>query len=168
MLFHVQIDIVTIGDEKYNLVEFEKPAKGSFIQIETFCKDKNYSRVVHISQTDPAKPQLRLGRGHDADLKVGDISVSRVHAMIVLTPNGYVLQDNASKFGTLMLLPPGPHEISPMTGGLSIQVSRTTLGLVVKSNEALTGKMVSGGLLSEAGTGSPGSPSLYAIQKFTA
>ncbi len=154
-------DTVTIGAEKYTLVDFEKPAKGSYIQLETFCKDKSFSRVVHIAQTDPAKPQFKLGRGHDSDLKIGDISVSRVHALINLTPSGYMLQDNASKFGTLLLLPPGMQEIS-MANGLFIQVSRTTLGLTVKPKEVAGGKL-SGAVnpVPELGRGSSaGSPSL--------
>ena len=130
------LDSVSVNEKKYNLIELEKPEKGSFIQLETFCKDKNFSRVVHIALTEPAKPGFKLGRGHDSDLKIGDISVSRVHAQIMMTPKGYVLQDNTSKFGTLFLLPPGRHEIDP--NGLSLQVSRTTLALTVKRNELVT------------------------------
>ncbi len=139
---------MSVAAAKYNLVELEKPAKGSFIQLETFCKDKNFSRVVHIVQTDTAKPAIKLGRGHDSDLKINDISVSRLHAQIIMTEKGYKLEDNGSKFGTLILLAPGVHEIDP-TNGLSLQVNRTTLALTVKQNE-IAGK---GGLATAAGSG---------------
>lgn len=46
-----------------------------------------------------------MGRGHDADVRVTDISVSRVHAHIRKGPKGYFyVQDNGSKFGTLALV----------------------------------------------------------------
>lgn len=108
---------------------------GSYIQLETFCKDKNFSRVIHMAQTDASKPLFRLGRGHDSELKISDISVSRVHAQIIMTEKGYKLEDNGSKFGTLILLAPGRHEVDP-SNGLSLQVSRTTLALAVRPNEA--------------------------------
>jgi len=161
---NIKIDAVTIGNEKYNLVEFEKPKSGNFLQLETFCKDKTFARVVHIVQFDSVKPQLKLGRGHDVDLKIGDISVSRIHAMITLTPKGFVLQDNASKFGTLILLPPEPQKIP--SSGLFIQVNRTTLGLTLKPNEnsASKGFGTCANIMDLTQNTSIGSPSLYFLK----
>ena len=49
--------------------------------------------------------EIRLGRGHDADVRVTDISVSRLHAVIKKTNKGYFyIEDNSSKFGTLALV----------------------------------------------------------------
>lgn len=46
-----------------------------------------------------------MGRGHDADVRVTDISVSRFHAIVKKTQKGYFyLEDNHSKFGTLALV----------------------------------------------------------------
>jgi pSer/pThr/pTyr-binding forkhead associated (FHA) protein len=47
---------------------------------------------------------IRLGRGHDSDLRINDISVSRQHAVIRFKNDGFYLQDNMSKFGTLVLV----------------------------------------------------------------
>ena len=124
----------------FNLVEIENPAKGSFIRLETFCKDKYCARIVHILQPTSTKQQFKLGRGHDSDVKIADISVSRVHAQIVMTPLGFILQDNAAKFGTLLLLPSDLQEIDPLNG-LSIQVNRTTLTFNVKPNNPVPALM---------------------------
>lgn len=45
-----------------------------------------------------------MGRGHDADIRVTDISVSRLHAKINKSPTTgeYFVEDNKSKFGTLV------------------------------------------------------------------
>jgi pSer/pThr/pTyr-binding forkhead associated (FHA) protein len=46
---------------------------------------------------------IRVGRGHDADIRVTDISVSRFHAKINMSENGeFFVEDNRSKFGTLI------------------------------------------------------------------
>jgi pSer/pThr/pTyr-binding forkhead associated (FHA) protein len=53
-----------------------------------------------------ANYELRIGRGADSDVRVtDDISVSRSHAFIQKTATGeYYLNDNNSKFGTLLLV----------------------------------------------------------------
>lgn len=46
---------------------------------------------------------IRVGRGHDADIRVTDISVSRFHARINRDVDGhFYVEDNKSKFGTLI------------------------------------------------------------------
>jgi pSer/pThr/pTyr-binding forkhead associated (FHA) protein len=47
----------------------------------------------------------KIGRGHDVDVRITDISVSRLHALIKKTKKGYFyIQDNHSKFGSLALV----------------------------------------------------------------
>lgn len=50
------------------------------------------------------KQVFKLGRGHEADLRINDISVSRCHAFIKFKKNKFLLEDNMSKFGTLVLV----------------------------------------------------------------
>lgn len=45
-----------------------------------------------------------MGRGHESDLRINDISVSRCHALIKFKDNRFLLEDNLSKFGTLVLI----------------------------------------------------------------
>lgn len=138
-------------------MEIERPEKGSFLQLETFCKDKNFARVVHVLLPDPSKLSFKIGRGHEADVKISDISVSRVHAQISMTPKGFLLEDNSSKFGTLLLLPSVPQEIDA-TNGLAIQISRTILAFSVKQNDNIvkTNVTQADGVI-ESKTGSPSS-----------
>jgi pSer/pThr/pTyr-binding forkhead associated (FHA) protein len=57
--------------------------------------------------------KLYIGRGHDAHVRVTDISVSRLHAFLIKSAQGfYYLVDNESKFGTLALIKT-PLEIKP-------------------------------------------------------
>ena len=127
------LDIVNVGSKQYNLIEVVKPIKGDYLQLETITENKSYVRAIHVIQMNSLQPQIKIGRGHDADLRIEDISVSRVHALITLTSEGYMLEDNESKFGTLFLLGPGQHEI-PNDKSLFLQYSRTTLGFSIKEN----------------------------------
>jgi len=48
---------------------------------------------------------IKFGRGHDTDVRIHDISVSRLHAYIKKDELGrFYIEDNASKFGTLVEL----------------------------------------------------------------
>jgi len=45
-----------------------------------------------------------LGRGHKANVLLSDISVSRVHCLLNIENNNIYLEDNNSKYGTLVLI----------------------------------------------------------------
>ena len=49
------------------------------------------------------KKMLKLGRGHESDVRIADVSISRWHATVSFTDNGqFILEDHGSKFGTLV------------------------------------------------------------------
>ena len=55
--------------------------------------------MVNFNNND----KIKLGRGHDTDVRIHDISVSRLHAFIKRDEFGrYYIEDNNSKFGTLI------------------------------------------------------------------
>jgi pSer/pThr/pTyr-binding forkhead associated (FHA) protein len=45
---------------------------------------------------------IKLGRGHECEIRITDISVSRNHACIKINEEGFFIYDNKSKFGTLV------------------------------------------------------------------
>jgi pSer/pThr/pTyr-binding forkhead associated (FHA) protein len=61
--------------------------------------------MVHLIMPDTEHKSFKMGRGHESDLRVSDISVSRCHAVIKFNSenNSFYLEDNLSKFGTLVL-----------------------------------------------------------------
>jgi len=60
--------------------------------------------MVHLITPTFHMKTFKLGRGHDSDLRINDISVSRCHAVIKFKSDGFYLTDNMSKFGTLILI----------------------------------------------------------------
>jgi hypothetical protein len=77
---------------------------GDYLILESLTLEKNTSRMVHVLTPTQNLRTIRLGRGHDSDLRINDISVSRCHAVIRFKNDGFYLQDNMSKFGTLVLI----------------------------------------------------------------
>ena len=50
----------------------------------------------------PITAPLTIGRGEEATVRIGDQTVSRLHARIALGPDGPVIEDAGSRFGTLL------------------------------------------------------------------
>jgi pSer/pThr/pTyr-binding forkhead associated (FHA) protein len=65
---------------KYETVEIPKP-QVPYIALEIMGRDKNVSKGTHIISL-AHKQSIKLGRGHDSDVRITDISVSRFHATI--------------------------------------------------------------------------------------
>lgn len=108
-----------------------KPQFKSFICLETFITEKNSNRTMYIINLE-SKQNIRIGRGHDSDVRVSDISVSRFHAMIRKDRNGsFYLEDNNSKFGSLVLVQVPKLRILK-NSSLSIQIGRTMLTFDIK------------------------------------
>ena len=73
------------------------------------------------------KKILRLGRGHESDVRIADVSISRWHATVSFTEDGrFVLEDNNSKFGTLVAMrKPRLLDLTRDTTPLVVQAGRT-------------------------------------------
>jgi hypothetical protein len=90
---------------KFRLVDVDLPNDRNFLWLESLTFEKNSSRMVHVILPDESHKAFKMGRGHESDLRVNDISVSRCHALLKFdeTTNKYCIEDNLSKFGTLVL-----------------------------------------------------------------
>jgi pSer/pThr/pTyr-binding forkhead associated (FHA) protein len=72
-----------------------------------------------------------MGRGHESDLRINDISVSRCHALIKFKDGKFLLEDNVSKFGTLVLI---KKRVSLLPGfNKAVQIGRTVINFSVKN-----------------------------------
>lgn len=75
---------------------------------------------------------FKLGRGHESDVRVSDISVSRCHAILKYDTSdyGYYLEDNLSKFGTLVLAKQAIELDVDCTK--AVQIGRSVISFTVK------------------------------------
>lgn len=74
-----------------------------YIILEAITKEKNQSQGLYVVSVVPDQT-IKMGRGHICDIRISDISVSRLHAMIKFENEKFIMIDNNSKFGTLVLL----------------------------------------------------------------
>ena len=65
-----------------------------------------------------------MGRGHEADVRLEDVSISRQHCLVTFVNGNFEISDNNSKFGTLIKVKAGE---SVNLNENKIQVARMTL-----------------------------------------
>ena len=123
-------DYIKHRNKKYQLIDFEPEFQNYFL-MESLTIDKNKNRFLYIISLDNNKI-LKLGRGNNSDIIIGDLSVSRVHSILILDNKKIYIEDNNSKFATLVLVQ------SPMiklTNNLPlyIQIGRTFLDCRIKT-----------------------------------
>jgi len=73
-----------------------------------------------------------LGRGHESDVRISDISVSRCHANIRYADGKFYLEDNNSKFGTLVEISQ-PYSLE-VGSPIAVQAGRSVLSFVMKAS----------------------------------
>lgn len=90
------------GEAKYiDLISFDHP-ENDFIVLESVTQQN--IKIIHVIDME-GRDFIKVGRGHDSEVRITDISVSRCHALIKRSLKGeYVVEDNNSKFGTLVLV----------------------------------------------------------------
>jgi putative peptide zinc metalloprotease protein len=79
----------------------------------------------------PISGSLTIGRGEQANIRIADQTVSRVHARISLGPDGPVIEDAGSRFGTMLSgnAVDGPTRLYP---GAQIRVGDVVIGVAAE------------------------------------
>ena len=117
-------DFLKHKDKIYEILDFNSEFENYFT-IESLTLDKNNTKFIYVVNLD-INMQLKIGRGKDSQLTLGDISVSRIHALLTIENKNVYIQDNNSKFGTLVLVQSPSLKIVENLP-LYIQIGRTFL-----------------------------------------
>ena len=118
-----------------SLFEHDRP-RGPFIVLEAYPSDRTSLKSLHVIKMTQTKASIRLGRGHDSDVRINDISVSRCHAMIKFERGQFLIEDNESKFGTLVKI-----DVVKLANSetATVQVGRSVLILKVQEGSGKLG-----------------------------
>mgnify|MGYP002624905667 CR=1 FL=1 len=112
------------NEKIFTLIDVEKPINANYIILESLnqIKENNNIKSIHVMSLNDDE-EIIIGRGHDCDVKIKDISVSRHHSKLIFNINQKTLliKDLKSKFGTLVLIKT-PFEIRE---AIQIQIGRT-------------------------------------------
>lgn len=110
--------------EDFDILKYQRP-EAPYIVLQTSSRVGQVSVHV-ISMLN--KANVRLGRGNDSDFRISDTSVSRCHALIRHSQGMFTLEDNHSKFGTLIRAK-SPQKFEGLT---VLQIGRSVLSFSVK------------------------------------
>lgn len=117
-------DFFSYNGEVLPLVEIEYPS-GPYVLLEDTKEGRQTLYVIDIDENQ----KVLIGRESTCEIRLNDISVSRVHSIITFKDNKFCLLDNKSKFGTLVKM---CKKVSLGQGELAnIQVGRTLIRMKV-------------------------------------
>ncbi|OMJ74400.1 hypothetical protein SteCoe_26697 [Stentor coeruleus] len=120
--------IIKHKGREFELVSIKYP-KAPYMVLEDEHNEEGQGQTIHILDIKQGEC-VRIGRGHNCDIRLTDISVSRDHAKISFNKGRFYLQDNKSKFGTLLRVK--EKIVLQPSQNISLQVNRTMLKISVK------------------------------------
>ena len=95
-------DYIRHKNKLYKIIEFKTEFK-NYISFENLTLDKQKNKFIYVINLDNKK-EVKIGRGHEANILLSDISVSRVHCILTVHNKNVYLEDNNAKYGTLVLV----------------------------------------------------------------
>ena len=82
----------------FQIMDFERP-ETEYMIMESVKSAP--AKVIHVFFLNKAN-DFKIGRSVDTDMKIADISVSRLHSYVRIKNGRLFIEDNGSKFGTLV------------------------------------------------------------------
>ena len=127
-----------MGANVFDLIEIKRPANKNYIILESLNqkKDNNNLKSIHVISFDDEQ-KITLGRGHESDVRINDISVSRLHAALDFNNGRIRIRDLKSKFGSLVLV---KNDLQIKSKIINLQIGRTYVQSVIVLNKEITQK----------------------------
>ena len=122
-------DYIKHQNKLYPLLDFSKEYK-NYLVLESLTLDKNKNKFIYMVSLEKNKI-MNIGRGHNCEIILSDISISRIHSKLILENKNIFIEDNDSKFGTLILVQAKRLKISQDLP-LFIQIGRTSFEIKIK------------------------------------
>ena len=127
-------DFIRHNGKLFALLDFNYEYK-NYLILESLTLDKHKNKFLYVISLENNR-KIKLGRGHDSDILLSDISVSRIHCVISSENKNVYIEDNNSKFGTLILIQsPSIQMVENLP--LYFQVGRTFLNCKFKKPQKL-------------------------------
>ena len=122
-------DFVNHKGKLYEILEIENDYE-SYMILESLTLDKYRNKCLYVISLDK-NSKIKLGRSRDANIILNDISVSRFHCFFIIENKNIFLEDNNSKFGTLVLIQSPTIKLIESLP-LIIQIGRTYFSCQIK------------------------------------
>ena len=121
-------DYIKYNGRYYNIT-FYKPKFEEYLVLESMREDGHKAIFIHIISFD-RKNYINIGRTDECELSISEISVSRFHCIIHKDNGDLFLEDNVSKFGTLILIQNNNMVMNDYLP-LKVQINKTYIELKV-------------------------------------
>ena len=128
-------DLVNHNGKLHSLLDFSDEFK-NYLILESLTLDKENNKFLYIISLDN-NAEIKVGRGQFCDILLSDVSVSRVHCFLTVDGKNVYIQDNDSKFGTLILLQSPKIKLAEDLP-LYIQVGRTYFNFLATKTKLFT------------------------------
>ena len=121
----------------YNILDFYNNFS-SFLIFECLVSDKTQNKYIYVVNLDIPGNKVNIGRGHNSNILLNDISVSRLHCILDINKSTKKLfiSDNNSKFGTLILVQTN-YIILASDLILHLQIGRSYLKMLIKKSMSI-------------------------------
>lgn len=118
----------------FNLIDLEKPKDKNYIILESLNQMKENCNIKSIHVITLGDAKITIGRGHESDVRINDISVSRTHAVLYYNKNTgrLLLRDSGAKFGTLVLI---KDKLEIKNKIIQLQIGRTYIAAKLTTKE---------------------------------
>jgi pSer/pThr/pTyr-binding forkhead associated (FHA) protein len=101
-------DSYVINGRMTYVLDYLRPNEGNYIILESYTNTPH--KTIHVlvsdkdNNPDDVDVEYWVGRAYETAIRITDISVSRVHALITYSEGCFYVKDEDAKFGTLMYL----------------------------------------------------------------
>ena len=92
---------IKINNKVQYLIDLKLPTEEEYIILETLSNEKKDVKFLYIIHM-PNNTRLLMGRSTDCDIRMTDISISRIHSYLENKDGEFYYKDNNSKFGSLI------------------------------------------------------------------
>ncbi len=124
-------DFIKHENKLYPLLDFTNDFQ-SYLTLECLTLDKNKNKFIYVVSLEKDR-KIKTGRGHECDILLSDISVSRIHCYFIVENKNVFLQDNDSKFGTLVFVQAPKLKLCQELP-LYLKIGRSSLDIKIKKN----------------------------------
>ena len=132
-------DFIRHRGKLYEILDFYSDFD-SFLIFECLITDKTLNKYIYVVNLDIPNNKINFGRGHNSNVLLNDISVSRLHCFLNIDKNAkkIFISDNNSKFGTLVLVQTNSIILSYELA-IFLQIGRTYLKMILKKISSFFG-----------------------------
>ena len=125
-------DYIKYKNKIYEIIDFHN-LYNKYIVFESLTFDSRKNQFLYVINLEKNFKKLKIGRGKECEISFTDVSISRIHSILIREGNNVILKDYNSKFGTLILIHNQNLIINPDLP-LNIQIGRTFFHIQINRN----------------------------------